>query len=164
MKKPSVSLSTITGVRVGRLAKYLDAYITLLKNQGFSAVSTQTQIRLIDKFNQWLQRKHAELYDLDEIVIERFFKSRQNSGGTRRGDTATLGRLLRLLRQQGATRPAKKTPLCPQRRITTKYGRYLIEGCGLSKATVVNYLPFIDQFLAERFRSTPIKSFSTSCV
>ena len=114
MKKPFVSLNTITGVRVGGLAKYLDAYITLLKNQ---AVSTQTLLRLIDKFNQWLQRKHAELYDLDEIVIERFLKSRQDLGGTRRGDTATLCRLLHLLRQQGATRPAKKTPLCPQRRI-----------------------------------------------
>jgi site-specific recombinase XerD len=156
MKKPSVSLNTIAGVRVGRLAKYLDAYITLLKKQGFSAASTQTQIRLIDKFNQWLQRKHAELHDLDEIVIERFLKSRQNLGGTRRGDTATLCRLLHLLRQQGATRRAKKTPLCPRRRITAKYGRYLIEGCGLSKATVVNYVPFIDQFLAERFRNIPL--------
>jgi hypothetical protein len=58
MKKPSVFLNTVTGVRVGRLAKYLDAYITLLKKQGYSAVSTRTQIQLIAKFNQRLQWKH----------------------------------------------------------------------------------------------------------
>jgi hypothetical protein len=40
MKKPSVSLDNITGVRVGPLAEYLDAYITLIKEQGYSAVST----------------------------------------------------------------------------------------------------------------------------
>jgi hypothetical protein len=61
----------------GRLAKYLDAYITLLKNLGYSAVSTQTQIRLIAKFNHWLQWKHAEFCDLDESAIERFLQSRQ---------------------------------------------------------------------------------------
>jgi hypothetical protein len=50
----------------------------------------KTQIRLIDEFNQWLQPNHTELYDLNEIVIERFLKSRQKPGGTRRGDTATV--------------------------------------------------------------------------
>jgi site-specific recombinase XerD len=155
MKKPSVSLDNITGVRVGPLAEYLDAYITLIKEQHYSAVSTRTQIQLITKFNQWLRSRHAELYDLDESAIERFLQPRQNAGCTRRGDTAALCRLLHMLRQQGATRQAKKTPLCPQRRITTKYGCYLIEGCGLSQATVINYVPFIDQFLSERFRSVP---------
>src|ERR1700730_10091463 len=104
MKNPSVSLDNITGVRVGPLAEYLDAYITLIKEQGYSAVSTQTQIQLITKFNQWLQRRHAKLYDLDELAIERFLQPRQNAGCTRRGDTAALCRLLHVLRQQGATR------------------------------------------------------------
>ena len=88
----------------GRLAKYLDAYITLLKNLGYSAVSTRTQIRLIAKFNQWLQWKYAEFCDLDESANERFLQSRHNTSGTRRGDTAALCRFLHMLRQQGATR------------------------------------------------------------
>lgn len=156
MKKPSVFLDNITGVRVGPLAEYLDAYITLIKEQGYSAVSTRAQIQLITKFNQWLQRRHARLYDLDELAIERFLQPRQNAGRTRRGDTAALRRLLQLLRQQGATRQERKTALCPQQRITRNYGRYLLEGRGLSQAAVINYVPFVDQFLSERFRYVPL--------
>jgi integrase len=35
-------------------------------------------------------------------------------------------------------------------------GAYLLKERGLSQAAVVNYVPFIDQFLAARFRQTPL--------
>jgi site-specific recombinase XerD len=155
MENTLVSIDTTTGVRVGPLAEYLDAYTTLIKERGYAAVSARNQIQLIAKFNQWLRRKHADLYDLDEIIIERFLQRRQNAGSTRRGDAAALYRLLHMLRQKGATQPEKKPALCPQQRLTKNYGRYLLEERGLSQATVINYVPFIDQFLSERFRHIP---------
>src|SRR6266436_9689316 len=141
-KQPVVSLSA----QLGPWAGYLNAYTTLIKERGYAPVSVQTQVQLITKFCEWLRRGHTEVHALDEIIVERFLRRHQSADSARRGDAATLYRFLCMLREQGATRRQKKPPLSPRQRLTMKYGRYLLEERGLTQATVVNYVPFIEQF------------------
>jgi len=152
-KQPLVSLDT----QLGPWAEYLNAYTKLIKERGYSPGSVQTQVQLIKRFSQWLRRGHTEICALDEIVVERFLRRLQSGDSARRGDAATLYRFLHVLREQGATRRPKKPLLSPKQRLTTNYGRYLLEERGLTQATVVNYVPFIDQFLSARFQQSPCK-------
>jgi len=143
--------------QLGPCAGYLNAYTKLIKERGYSPVSVQTQVQLIRRFSQWLRRGHAAIRALDESVVERFLRRFQSADSARRGDAATLYRYLQVLRDQGATRRPKKPVLSPRQRLTTNYGRYLLEERGLTQATVVNYVPFIDQFLAARFQKSSCK-------
>jgi site-specific recombinase XerD len=150
-QQPLVSLDT----QLGPWAGYLNAYTTLIKERGYAPVSVQTQVQLITKFCEWLRRGHAEVHALDEIIVERFLRRHQSADSVRRGDAAALFRFLQMLREQGATQQQKKSPLPPQGQLTTNFGRYLLEERGLTQATVVNYVPFIDQFLSARFQQIP---------
>jgi integrase/recombinase XerD len=152
-KQSLVSLDT----QLGPWAGYLNAYTKLIKERGYSPASFQSQVQLIKRFNKWLRRGHTEISALDEIVVERFLHRRQSAGSARRGDAATLYRFLHVLRDQGASRRPKKPPLSPKQRLTANYGRYLLEERGLTQATVINYVPFIDQFLFARFQQSPCK-------
>jgi site-specific recombinase XerD len=153
MEQQSLNLPN---AQLGPLAEYKNAYATLIQERGYSPVSIQSQIQLISRFSQWLQRKHTEIYVLDETMLQRFLRRHQSAGCARRGDAAALYRFLHMLREQGAVPRQKKPPLSPQQRLTTNYGRYLLEERGLTRASVVNYVPFIDQFLSARFRQIPI--------
>ena len=142
--------------QLGPWAEYLNAYTTLIKERGYSPVSVQAQVQLITRFSEWLRRGHTDVHALDEIIVKRFLRRHQSAGSVHRGDAATLYRFLCMLREQGATRRQKKPPLSPRQRLTIKYGRYLLEERGLTQATVVNYVPFIEQFLSARFRQIPL--------
>jgi len=152
-KQQLVSFDT----QLGRWAGCLNAYTTLIKERGYSSGSVQTQVQLISCFSQWLRKGNIETYALDEIIVERFLRRHQNAGSVRRGEAATLYRFLHVLRDQGATRRPKKPPLSPQQRLTTNYRRYLLEERGLTQATVVNNVPFIEKFLFARFQRSPCK-------
>lgn len=151
-KQPVVSLSA----QLDPWAGYLNAYTTLMKERGYSPVSVQAQVQLIIKFCDWLRRGHTEVHALDEIIVERFLRHYQSAGSARRGDVAGVYRFLYMLREHGAARRQKKPPLSPQQRLTTNYGRYLLEERGLTQATAINYVPFINQFLSARFQQIPL--------
>ncbi len=151
-KQPLVSPDT----QLGPWAGYLNAYTTLIKERGYSPVSVQAQVQLITRFSKWLRRGHTDVHALDEIIVERCLRRHESAGSARRGDAATLYRFLCMLRGQGATRRRKKPLLSPRQRLIMKYGRYLLEERGLTQATVVNYVPFIEQFLSARFRQIPL--------
>jgi site-specific recombinase XerD len=152
-KQQLVSFDT----QLGPWAGCLNAYTTLIKERGYSSGSVQTQVQLIRCFSQWLRKGNIETYALDEIIVERFLRRHQNAGSVRRGEAATLYRLLQVLRDQGATRRPKKPPLSPRQRLTTNYRRYLLEERGLTQATVVNNVSFIEKFLFARFQRSPCK-------
>jgi hypothetical protein len=41
----------------------------------------------------------------------------------------------------------------PRQNVVHQFQRYLLQERGLSTATLQDYIPFIDQFLSERFRN-----------
>src|ERR1043166_1043600 len=134
MEKPFVSLDTIAGVRIGPLAPHVAAYLTLVREQGYSQGHARTQIQVMAKFSQWLQKKRVEVRDLDENVVERFLRGRRGRPAPR-GDTATLYRLLHMLRRAGIARPESQPPLSSSQRLIVDYRRYLLQQRGLSEET-----------------------------
>jgi integrase/recombinase XerD len=140
-------------------ARYLNAYTALIKEGGYSPASVRVHVQLLERFSKWLSKGRTNICALDETVVKRFLLRLQSANSVRRGDAATLYRFLHMLRSQGVTRPARKSPLSPRQRFITNYGRYLLEERGLSKAAVVNYVPFVDQFLSARFQQVPLNLF-----
>ncbi len=151
MEKPFVVLDSIAGARIGPLADHLNAYLSLLRGQGYAPGSARIHVQVIARFSQWLRRKGIEVHDLDQSIVERFLQGRRDARSASRGDAATLSRFLRMLRQNGVTREERRAAPSRLEKIAEDYRRYLLQERGLSQATAVNYLPFIDQFLSERF-------------
>ena len=57
-----------------------------------------------------------------------------------------------MLRQTGVVKPDKPPVADNARsRITSEFRRYLLQECGRSPATLLNYVPVIEEFLSERF-------------
>jgi site-specific recombinase XerD len=77
----------------------------------------------------------------------------------RRGDAATLRQFIDLLRRQGVVPPEKILPcrLTPVERAADAFARYLRNERALAEAAVVNYVPFVRRFLADRFGDRPVR-------
>jgi site-specific recombinase XerD len=143
--------STIERLRQGPLSGYLDAYATAIAQQGYARHSIRNQVVVIADFSRWLQQKNIELRHLDGAAVDRFVQHQQRRTGICRGDAGILNRFLAKLGQTGIVEQSLAVR-SPRQRITDEFRRYLLEQRGLSGATLQNYLPFIDQFLSERFR------------
>jgi hypothetical protein len=108
MEKPFVVLDSIAGVRIGPLAEHLNAYLSVVRGQGYAPGSARIQIQVIAEFSQWLHRKGTDLRELDQNIVERFLDGRRDARSASRGDVATLYRLLQMLRQHGVTQEERR--------------------------------------------------------
>jgi site-specific recombinase XerD len=125
-----------------------------MAQQGYARHSIRTQIVVIADLSRWLQRKDISLQSLDGKVVDRFLQHHQRQSGVRRGDAGILSRFLAWLGQTGVVEQHREPAVQGARqKLTHQFRRYLLQERGLSTATLQNYVPFIDQFLSERFRN-----------
>jgi len=158
MYQLSIDATTLERYRVGPLGSYLDAYLTRVKQEGFSQLSIFGHLCAIARFSLWLQRRHLELKDVDEIALERFL--RRDPGVTRKGELATLTRLLATLRQIGVISERAPEPITVQRQAADEYRLYLSRERGLSEATISNYAVVATHFLSSQLKNDQLE-FST---
>src|SRR6202047_4824681 len=148
---------TIELLHQGPLSDHLNSYAALLSQCSYSQASAQRQLLLVSRFSQWLQRNGIELRKVNEDVLQRFLRLRPHKTRIRGGDVAALNRLLTLLRQRRVVPPKSHSArLRPRQKVTAEFGRYLLEERRLSQATWVNYLPFVERFLTERFENAKV--------
>jgi len=134
------------------LSEHLDAYAAGVAEQGYAHHSIRQQIVVIADFSRWLKRKQIDVQALNSEVVDRFLRLRRRQQRVRRGDPKALQRLLAMLRQTGVVKPYKPPVADNARsRITSEFRRYLLQECGRSPATLLNYVPVIEEFLSERF-------------
>jgi site-specific recombinase XerD len=153
----------IERLRYGPLSEHLDTYATAVAQQGYARHSIRTQVVVIADFSQWLQQKHLEVGNLNDEVVDRFLRHRQRHNESRQGDACVLNRFLTMLGQMGVVEQHLKTPVeNPAQNMIYEFRRYLIQERGLSTATLQYYVPFIGQFLSERFRHKTLNP-STLC-
>ena len=145
--------STIERLRQGPLSEYLDAYAASVTEQGYARHSIRRQIVTIADFSWWLRRKHIELRDLDGRVVDRFLRLRRRQQRLGRGDPKTLQRMLTLLCEKGAVKCPPTVPQTARSKVVTEFQCYLSQDLGRSPSTLKNYIPFVDQFLLERFHN-----------
>jgi site-specific recombinase XerD len=147
--------STIERLRQGPLNEHLDAYAVAVAEQGYTHDSIRQQIVVIADFSRWLKQKHIAVEALNSEVVDRFLRPRRRQHLIRRGEPKTLERLLAMLCQKGVVKRHPQPVADNARaRIINEFRCYLLQERGLSPATLLNYLPVAEQFLAERFHST----------
>lgn len=136
-------------LRVGPLASYIDAYLKRIELEGFLPSSVPMQMYGIARFSNWLQTRQPDLRLLDEATIERFLRRDQNI--VHKAESGPLRRLLAMLRESGVATAKPPEPISDQRRFFDEYRRYLLQERGLAEATLLNYVPFAEQLLSNRF-------------
>ena len=67
------------------------------------------------------------------------------------GESAPLRRLLAMLREIGLTAAKPPEPRNCQQRFMDEYRRYLLQERGLAETSLLNYVPFAEQLLSNRF-------------
>jgi site-specific recombinase XerD len=145
--------STIERLRQGPLSEYLDAYAASVAEQGYARHSIRRQIVAIADFSWWLRKQHIELRDLDSQIVDRFLRSRRRQQRLGRSDPKTLQRLLTLLCEKGAVKCQPTVAHTARSKVITDFQGYLSQDLGRSLSTLKNYVPFVDQFLLERFHN-----------
>jgi site-specific recombinase XerD len=147
--------STIERLRQGPLSEHLDAYAAGVAEQGYAPHSIREQIVVIADFSRWLKQKQIDIRALDSEVVDRFLHLRRRHQRVRRGDPKALERLLSMLSQIGVVKPPHQPPVADNApaRIVAEYRCYLLQERGLSPSTLLNYVPVVEQFLAERFHN-----------
>ncbi len=138
-------------VPAGPLSQYIEPYVGLVREQGYAPASVHEHVRVIAMFSQSLQRSGCEIRDLDEAVVEGFLYRELKGQWPHVCAPATLRRLLKMLRQMGATRGKPTAPRNPAQQLTDDYRRFLLVERSLSVHTAKGWLRFIDKFLCERF-------------
>ena len=136
-------------LRVGPLAPHFDAYLKQIEQEGFLPSSAPMQMYAIARFSNWLHNRRLDLQQVNEATVERFLQ--RDPGIIHSGEVAPLRRLLAMLRKIEVTPAKPPQPRNDQQRLIDEYRRYLLQERGLAEASLLNYIPFAEQFLSDRF-------------
>jgi len=137
----------------GPLAAYIVSFAESLKEQGYAEYSVHRQVLLAACFSRWLEQNAIDVRSVCADHPVRYLRYRARHVRPGRGDLAALRHLIEFLSRKGAI-PAKKVSaprLTAAERCAQAYERYLREVRALARATIVNYLPFIHDFLKDCF-------------
>lgn len=145
-------------IYVGPLASCIDGFSARLASQGYAKSTAKEKLRLVADLSRWLHRGKLPVAALDERRVNQFLTYRRRDARVRHGDAATCRMLLRYLRDLGSIPPPTEAiDDSPLHRIARDFRRFLASERGLSPATLINYLPTVQRFLAERFGSETLR-------
>jgi integrase/recombinase XerD len=142
----------------GPLAVYVGPFAEFLSAQGYALKSIHRQVHLAACFSRWLQREGVALHHIPAEHAQQYLRDRARQVKPHPGDAAALQHVIGFLHHAGVV-PADTGPvrrLTPAERCTQQYVHHLCEVRGLAEATIVNYGPFIDRFLQDRFADGPV--------
>lgn len=143
----------------GPLAGYLGSFADSLDEMGYAAGSTHRQVRIAACFSQWLGQEAVRPQGITLVHLKRYLRDRARRCRPCLGDLSALTHLMDFLRRKGvvATEEIAVHEPSPVDRCADAYRAYLREGRALAPATIVNYVPFVRDFLRHRFGAGPIK-------
>ena len=64
----------INRLRQGPLAGHIDLLAARLATHGYSRVHSRIQLRLVGHFNRWLEQKDLTVEQIDEELVERYWR------------------------------------------------------------------------------------------
>ena len=143
----------------GPLSAQIPEFAGWIRDEGYSPPFRHRKVLLAACFSRWLGQKAISVCHLSSEHPTQYLRSRARHVQIHRGDAHALRQFIDFLRRQGIV-PAEKIPspqLTPVERVTHVFDRYLRNERMLAKATVINYVPFVRQFLADRFGNTSMK-------
>jgi site-specific recombinase XerD len=139
-------------LRSGPLHVHICAYLKLLEERGYKQSTIRPDSLLLADLDEWFAREGYRLIDLNETILERFLHYHMRRRHSRRqAKSATLGRLLVMLRKDGCIAAAKVSPPSPAQQLLDVFERYLSDELGFVKTTVSGYTTTAGQFLRTTF-------------
>ena len=144
--------------RSGPLGPQLEQFAKLLKEAGYSPLSGQDKLRVVDQLNQWLAAKRSKLQQLNDKQIRAFQLYRCKRRTSHHGESATLTLFLHMLRRSDQIPDAPHPiPNNPIDLLVRDYSKFLIQERNLSQITLYHRLPIVRQFLSRSFRSAKVR-------
>ena len=136
----------------GPLVPYLDPFASALIAQGFNKRLISRQIRVTASFSQWLQDKQYAVQDITAEKVQQFFSESERQQPIRRGEVATLRRLIDFLIKSDVVHALPNAhETTPIQHVVEAFATYLRQEQALSERTLIQYCPFAERFLFERF-------------
>ena len=158
MKQVVERLWTLKHEPEGPLVPYLDTFAKSLDEQGFKRRVIGPKIRVVANFSQWLQANEIAARDVADEHIQCFFEDLAKTQSIKCGEFAALRRLIDLLDRIGVTRPRHEhNEITPVQQAVDAFTTYLREERALCDRTLIQYGPFIQHFLSERFGQGPVE-------
>ena len=136
----------------GPLASHIEGFAAQLSRKGYAQNTIRAKCDVLADLSRWLARRQLTLAALDEGRLRQFQATRRRRDKARRGDPATGQQLVEYLRDGGdIAAAAQRIDRTPAACLTRDFEEFLHSERGLSRSTVVSYLPVVRSFLAERF-------------
>lgn len=159
MNHPTKYPGTFFRKATGPLTPYVESYIELLRERGYSTCSSRQQIRLVFDFSRWLGEQGVAIRQLTADQIACYLRHRTRRRRPNKGDQPALRRFLELLRRTGVLpeERAAPAPKVPVERYTERYASYLQRDRALAPSTIVAYCGFAVPFLTTCFGSGQVR-------
>jgi integrase/recombinase XerD len=144
---------------VGPIAPHLRSFAQFLSEQGYERRYVRRQLMLAACFSSWLKQRRVRLRCIRSEHPGQYLRCRHRDRQAVPGDSPAFNHLMAFLRAK-RTIAQQKHPaprLTPAERCTQGYERYLRDDRALAKATIINYVPFIGDFLKDRFGDEAVK-------
>jgi site-specific recombinase XerD len=155
MNKIVLGSRILSKLRKEPLGFYIDSYLELLNEQGFSQQSAEEQVRVIIDFNRWLAEKGYKAGDVSQEKADQFLKNRYRHRRPLNGDSAALHRLNDLFLRLGVI-SSHVAPMSPPDNLLDDFRLHLIHERTLRERTSKTYISYVRKFLEERFSGVTI--------
>lgn len=149
----------LSRVPEGPIAPYLGRFADSLDATGYAVKWIHRQILLGSYFSRWLGQKSVAVQDITSDHLTRYLQYRARRVQPRCGDHAALVHLVDFLRREGVVpeeRLAVPEPFSVDHHVRA-YEVYLREARALATVTIVNYVPFVRDFLKHRFGARSVE-------
>ena len=146
----------------GPLSTYIPGFAQWTREEGYAFLTRQRKVMLAACFSRWLKQQKISIARVTPELAARYLRCRGRRGLVKRrdeGDGATLRQLLDFLHRQGVLSTENSPPsrLTPIEQNVQAFEGYLRKERVLSELTTARYVPFVREFLADRFGEGPVK-------
>ena len=136
-------------LRNGSHGELIERYAARLVEVGLARQRTCRSLRLVRDLLSWIANSRSVLTDLDERMVDRYFRHRARKQSIQTGDRMALKRWLSVLRDAGKIAPPTLSPITPQDQIFAEFSDYLQRERGLAAGTIIKHSAAIRRFLCE---------------
>lgn len=143
----------------GPFAAYIASFAGFVSAQGYARCSIHRQVYLAASFSGWLKVKGIKLHQITSNHPKQYLRNRLRQAKPVLGDATTLRRLINFLRGEAIipVEKLRRRRLKPVDKCVEEFEQYLREERALANTTVINYLPFIRDFLNDRFGNQSVR-------
>ena len=143
----------------GPLAVHIPPFAEWANEQGYARYSIYRQVLLATCFSRWLEQGGVTLRQVSSEHPTQYLQYRARRRRIASGDAAAMRHLIGYLRHRQviSAEKVKQHRLIPAERRTQAFEQYLRQQRALANTTVINYVPFIREFLTHRFGCGPVR-------